>query len=200
MDLAVIDDPAAAVAALDPVRRRVLAALSEPGSATTVATSLGLPRQQINYHLRTLEHHGLVRMIEERPRRGLTERVMQATARGLRRVAGRAGGERRRRGFGRPALGTSPHRRRGTHDVRGRAVGGGGRRGRSAARDAVHRHGDQVRVGGGSRGVHQRARRRDDLARREVPRRTCSARALAPHHRRSTPTRRHGPARSGGWT
>jgi len=80
LDLDVIDDPAVAVAALGPVRADILATLVEPGSATTVAAALGLPRQQVNYHLRTLERHGLVRVVEERPKRGLTERVMQATA------------------------------------------------------------------------------------------------------------------------
>lgn len=81
LDLDVIDDPAAAAAALDPVRARILAALAEPGSATSVADALGLPRQKVNYHLRTLEDHGLVRLVEERPKRGLTERVVEATAR-----------------------------------------------------------------------------------------------------------------------
>lgn len=76
-----IDDPAAAMAALDPVRASVLAILAEPGSSTTVAAALGLSRQQVNYHLRTLERHKLVRFVEERPKRGLTERVMVATAR-----------------------------------------------------------------------------------------------------------------------
>ncbi|MEZ5095679.1 MAG: ArsR family transcriptional regulator [Nocardioides sp.] len=42
----------------------------------------GLPRQKVNYHLRTLERHGLVELVEERPRRGLTERVVRASARG----------------------------------------------------------------------------------------------------------------------
>lgn len=82
LDLEVIDDPATAVAALDPVRSAVLAALAEPGSATTVAKALGLPRQKVNYHLRLLEECGLVRLVEERPRRGLTERVLVATAHG----------------------------------------------------------------------------------------------------------------------
>lgn len=81
-DLEVIDEPATAVVALDATRARVLAALAEPGSATSVAAELGLPRQQVNYHLRTLEQHGLVELVEERPRRGLTERVVRATARG----------------------------------------------------------------------------------------------------------------------
>lgn len=82
LDLEVIDDPATAVAALDPVRSAVLAALAEPGSATTVARTLGLPRQKVNYHLKLLEEHGLVRLLEHRQRRGLTERVLVATAHG----------------------------------------------------------------------------------------------------------------------
>lgn len=81
LDLEVIDQPTVAVAVLDPVRAKVLAVLAEPGSATTVANALGEPRQKVNYHLRTLEDHGLVRLVEERPRRGLTERVMVASAR-----------------------------------------------------------------------------------------------------------------------
>lgn len=81
LDLEVIDVPATAVAVLDPVRAKILATLAEPGSATTVARTLGLPRQKVNYHLRALESHHLVRLVEERPRRGLTERVVVATAR-----------------------------------------------------------------------------------------------------------------------
>ena len=81
LDLEVIEEPAAARAALDPIRSQILALLASPGSATTVAASLPLTRQQANYHLRVLEEHGLVRLVEERPRRGLVERVMVATAR-----------------------------------------------------------------------------------------------------------------------
>lgn len=78
----VIDDPAAAASLLDPKRAQVLGALAEPGSATTVAASLGLTRQQVNYHLRSLEAHGLVVELGTRPRRGLSERVVRATAHG----------------------------------------------------------------------------------------------------------------------
>lgn len=81
LDLDVIDDPATAIMALDPVRARILRHLVEPASATTLAHELGLSRQRVNYHLRTLESHGLVALVEERPRRGLTERVVRATAR-----------------------------------------------------------------------------------------------------------------------
>lgn len=81
-ELSVIDDPATAGVSLDPIRARLLAALAEPGSATTLAAAVGLTRQKVNYHLRLLEQHGLVELVEERRRGNMTERVMQATAAG----------------------------------------------------------------------------------------------------------------------
>jgi DNA-binding transcriptional ArsR family regulator len=80
-DVAVIEDPAAAESSLDPVRARLLAALAEPGSATTLAAVVGLSRQKINYHLRALERHSLIELIEERRKGNCTERVLRATAR-----------------------------------------------------------------------------------------------------------------------
>jgi DNA-binding transcriptional ArsR family regulator len=79
-DVAVIEDPAAAEVSLDPVRAQLLAALAEPGSATTLAAGAGLSRQKANYHLRALERHGLVELVEERKRGNCTERVLRATA------------------------------------------------------------------------------------------------------------------------
>ncbi|MER5624796.1 helix-turn-helix domain-containing protein [Streptosporangium sp. NPDC002544] len=79
-DIAVIEDPAAAEVSLDPIRARLLAELSEPASATMLATKVGLPRQKVNYHLKTLEAHGLVEMIEERRKGNVNERIMRATA------------------------------------------------------------------------------------------------------------------------
>jgi DNA-binding transcriptional ArsR family regulator len=79
-ELSVIDDPAAAGVSLDPVRARLLALLSEPGSASSLAGKIGLARQKINYHLRTLEQHGLIELVAERRKGNMTERVMQATA------------------------------------------------------------------------------------------------------------------------
>jgi len=76
----VIDDPAAATVALDPVRSRLLSELAEPASAATLANRLGMPRQKINYHLRALESHDLVRVAEKRQWGGLTERKMVASA------------------------------------------------------------------------------------------------------------------------
>lgn len=79
-DVAVIEDPAAAEVSLDPVRARLLAELAVPGSATTLAAKVGLARQKVNYHLRALEKHGLVELVEERKKGNVTERVMRATA------------------------------------------------------------------------------------------------------------------------
>jgi len=69
-EIAVINEPEAARSALDPVRARLLAALAEPGSASTAA----------NYHLHELEQHGLVELVEERRRGNMIERVLQASA------------------------------------------------------------------------------------------------------------------------
>jgi DNA-binding transcriptional ArsR family regulator len=79
-DVAVIEDPAAAEVSLDPIRSRLLAELVQPGSATMLAGRIGLPRQKVNYHLRTLEQHGLIELVEERRKGNVTERMMQATA------------------------------------------------------------------------------------------------------------------------
>jgi DNA-binding transcriptional ArsR family regulator len=62
-------------------RSQLLARLREPGSATTLAKDLGIPRQKVNYHLRELEKAGLVELVEERRARNCLERVVQATAR-----------------------------------------------------------------------------------------------------------------------
>ncbi|VXC37617.1 Bacterial regulatory, arsR family protein [Arthrobacter sp. 9AX] len=80
LDIAVIEDPAAAEATLDPVRTQILHELSVPGSATQIAAKVGLPRQKVNYHLKALERHGLVELVEERRKGNVTERVLQATA------------------------------------------------------------------------------------------------------------------------
>jgi DNA-binding transcriptional ArsR family regulator len=80
LDVAVIEDPAAAEVSLDPVRARLLAELAEPASATMLAARVGLARQKVNYHLRALEQHGLVELVEERRKGNVTERVLRATA------------------------------------------------------------------------------------------------------------------------
>ena len=45
LDIQVIEDPAAATAALAPMRSRLLSELAEPASAATLAARVGLARQ-----------------------------------------------------------------------------------------------------------------------------------------------------------
>src|ERR1019366_7987628 len=80
LDVAVIEDAAAAEVSLDPIRARMLAELAEPHTATTLAARLGLARQKVNYHVKTLEQHGLVELVEERRKGNMTERVVRASA------------------------------------------------------------------------------------------------------------------------
>jgi len=80
LGIQVIDDPAAATVALEPVRSRLLSEMAQPASAATLATRIGLTRQKVNYHLNSLEQHGLVRLARERKWGGLTERLLVATA------------------------------------------------------------------------------------------------------------------------
>src|SRR6201987_2358257 len=79
-DVAVIEDAAAAEVSLDPIRARILAELAEPHTATTLAARLGLPRQKVKYHVKTLAQHGLLGRVEERRKANMTERVVRASA------------------------------------------------------------------------------------------------------------------------
>jgi DNA-binding transcriptional ArsR family regulator len=80
VDVEVIRDPAAAVVALDPIRSQLLAELKAPASAAGLAARMGLPRQKLNYHLRTLEACHLVEVADERQWGGLTERLLVSSA------------------------------------------------------------------------------------------------------------------------
>ncbi|MBP8063349.1 MAG: winged helix-turn-helix transcriptional regulator [Brevundimonas sp.] len=75
---ALLDDLDTARLALAPIRRRILTALTEPASAAGLAEQLGLPRQNIGYHLNALEAAGLVQLAGERRKRGFTERLFVA--------------------------------------------------------------------------------------------------------------------------
>lgn len=80
LEVAVIEDPAVAEVSLDPLRARLLAELAEPGSATMLAARIGIPRQNVNYHMKALERHGLVELVDERRKGNVTERMLRATA------------------------------------------------------------------------------------------------------------------------
>jgi DNA-binding transcriptional ArsR family regulator len=66
---------------LHPTRQKIVENLKEPGSASSLARRLGLPRQRLNYHLRKLEKQGFVELVEERRTGNCVERVVRATAR-----------------------------------------------------------------------------------------------------------------------
>lgn len=79
-ELEVIERPKAAALALDPIKARILAELAKPGSAASLAARVGLSRQKVNYHLRSLEAQELVEPVEERRWGGIKERLMVASA------------------------------------------------------------------------------------------------------------------------
>lgn len=81
-DVATLSDPASAELLMHPLRRRILeAAAAGPVSSSEVARDIGQARQKVNYHLRALADAGLLEPAGERPRRGLTEKLYQASAR-----------------------------------------------------------------------------------------------------------------------
>ena len=83
-DIAVLEDPGAAAAALDPVRAAILDELAqEPASAAGLAAKLGLGRQKANYHLNLLESRGLVSEVGTRRHGGIVERVLSLSAGGF---------------------------------------------------------------------------------------------------------------------
>ncbi|MEO5665856.1 MAG: helix-turn-helix domain-containing protein [Nocardioides sp.] len=82
-DFRVLTDAAVVEVALDPIRAAILDALTEPGSAASVAAAVGVTRQKVNYHLKALEAHGLVEPAGERAWGGITERYVQRSARHL---------------------------------------------------------------------------------------------------------------------
>ena len=64
-----------------PLRLRVLSMAREPVSASEIARRLGMPRQRINYHVRTLERAGFLRPAGRQRRRNMFEQRYVATSR-----------------------------------------------------------------------------------------------------------------------
>ena len=75
-----VNDPRQAAMLAAPLRQRILETLAEPGSASTLARTLGLARQKVAYHVRQLEKHGFVELVREEQRRGCKERIVRRTA------------------------------------------------------------------------------------------------------------------------
>ncbi len=77
----VVSDPARAGSLLQPLRRRILAALTEPDSAAGIARRMRLPRQYVNYHVRALARARLLAPAGRRKRRRFYDQCYVATAR-----------------------------------------------------------------------------------------------------------------------
>ena len=181
-DVEVIEDPAAAAVALDPIRARLLHELVEPGSAAALAGRVGIARQRVRYHLKALEAHGLLELVEERRWGGITERVMRATAANYvvspprsanppstPATADRLSARHLSRWPAAWSAKSAPSMRRG--------------RGREAAADDGDRHRDPIPIGRGSRRVRRRPHRCGARSRRSLPPRrwpTTSARRRGP--------------------
>ena len=160
LDLEVIDDPAVAITALDPLRAQLLAGCtsrrrprrSPPGRLT---------RQKVNYHLRLLEEHGLVRQVDERKRGGLDRApVLVATAASyVVSPAAMAEADEPPRAHRRPALGPLPLAvaARAVREV-GELVRGADDAGQPLA-DARDRQRDALPLGGRAGGLHPGADR-----------------------------------------
>jgi DNA-binding transcriptional ArsR family regulator len=82
-DLDLVDEAAAARAALSPIRRRLLERLAEPASAAGLGEALDLPRQQVRHHLKVLEAAGLIVEAGKRQKRGFSETLYVVAARDL---------------------------------------------------------------------------------------------------------------------
>lgn len=61
-----------------PLRQELLEALSTPRSAVSLARQLGMSRQRVGYHMRALEDADLIEAVEERPVRGVTEKLYRS--------------------------------------------------------------------------------------------------------------------------
>jgi DNA-binding transcriptional ArsR family regulator len=78
--LEVLSSPHQASALLHDTRRQLLSHLAEPDSAAGLARKVGLPRQRLNDHLRTLERNGLVEFVKSRRKGNCVERLLRAKA------------------------------------------------------------------------------------------------------------------------
>ncbi len=69
---------------MSPQRLRLVELLDEPRSAKDVAEELRVPVTRLYFHLNALLDHGLIRVVEERPKGALVERVFQVAGRVMR--------------------------------------------------------------------------------------------------------------------
>ncbi|WP_280264043.1 helix-turn-helix domain-containing protein [Nocardia wallacei] len=80
-DVLYLDRLEQAEALLKPQRLDILRALAEPSTCRDIAVQLEQTPQRVNYHVKKLLEHGIVRLLAERQVRGTREGVYQAVAR-----------------------------------------------------------------------------------------------------------------------
>lgn len=78
--VSVVDRAEDAAVLLKAEHRTLLELLASPNSAAGLARELGWSRQIVSYHLREMEHAGLIALEEERKRGNCVERVMRRAA------------------------------------------------------------------------------------------------------------------------
>ena len=81
LDTLYIETVEQADALLKPKRVEVLRQLAEPHTCTQIGQVLGETPQAVYYHVKRLQAHGLVELVEEHRVRGITEGVYRAVAR-----------------------------------------------------------------------------------------------------------------------
>jgi len=79
-DVHFIEKAEEAAEILKPARIEILSQLAEPITCPELARELGMTTQKVNYHMNILKEAGLVRLVEERRKRGTVEGVYQAVA------------------------------------------------------------------------------------------------------------------------
>ena len=80
-DTLIITDPRQAALLMQPVKARILDALSDPATTAELAKQFEQPRQRLGYHVRQLEQAGLIEVIDQTRSRNCLGRRMQAVAR-----------------------------------------------------------------------------------------------------------------------
>lgn len=65
---------------LKPIRIEILSRLEGPKTCPQLARELGITTQMVNYHMNILKDAGLVRLVDERRKRGTIEGIYQAVA------------------------------------------------------------------------------------------------------------------------
>ena len=79
----VIRDPATLKVLSDPLRIEILRAFREPGTVKAVAEQVDLQATKLYYHVKQLEKHGLIRVVDTNVVSGIIEKTYQVAAHNL---------------------------------------------------------------------------------------------------------------------